>query len=279
MTNSEMKNPVECRSAGVLGRWSNLATPPVRHIGCRIFEQKGTKETKREFRFEMGTSLSLFASVQNPSPNQAKSSQIKPNRAILCLDAMQSQPPVWSKIATPPVLRPIRRPVRRSLGEGGSEAKAGLPRRSTAKAGQTPSKPVKVFFQSLSPSQGSTCQHHILWFPGPNAKPIVVCCYSIPNCSHAIRNFSQTPSHLVQPSSRLDHEYGPQNCEISQLRWCHAHPRHPKTPSLHHSASPPAIPLGSTYFLPVPLNSTSRPLGISHAPNPRSSKNMKRGVF
>ena len=82
MTNSEMKNPVECRSAGVLGRWSNLATPPVRHIGCRIFEQKGTKETKREFRFEMGTSLSLFASVQNPSANQAKSSQIKPNRAI-----------------------------------------------------------------------------------------------------------------------------------------------------------------------------------------------------
>ena len=100
-----MKNPAECWSAGILGRWSNLTTlHPVRRNGCRILEQKQTKETKRQSRFEIGTSLSSFASVQNPSPNQAQSSLIKPNQAISCLDAIQSQPPSCSKIATSPIL-------------------------------------------------------------------------------------------------------------------------------------------------------------------------------
>jgi hypothetical protein len=32
--------------------------------------------------------------------DQGQSSLIKPNQAISCLDAKQSQPPAWSKIAT-----------------------------------------------------------------------------------------------------------------------------------------------------------------------------------
>jgi hypothetical protein len=99
IVNGEMKNPGECWSAGAMGRWSNLTTlHPVRRNGCRILEQKQTKETKRESRFEIGTSLSSFASVQNPS----QSSLIKANQAISCLDAIQSQPPSCSKIATSP---------------------------------------------------------------------------------------------------------------------------------------------------------------------------------
>ena len=61
---------------GVARTWSNLDTRhPVRRFGCRILEQKGTEETKRESRFQIGTSLSSFPSVQN----QAQSSLIKPN--------------------------------------------------------------------------------------------------------------------------------------------------------------------------------------------------------
>jgi hypothetical protein len=123
MVNSETKNPTECLSAGVVGRWSNLATHhPVRRFGCRILEQKGTKETKMESRFKIGTSVSSFPSVQN----QAQSSPIKPNQAIsspdamqpqapwglwfgicgliLCLDAIQSQPPSCSRTAISPIL-------------------------------------------------------------------------------------------------------------------------------------------------------------------------------
>jgi hypothetical protein len=81
-------------------------------FGFRISEQKQTKETKSQSRSRFSTSFSLFATVQN----QAHSSLIKPNQAISCPDAIQSQPPAWSKIATSPVL--IR---------------------------QTPSKPVKAF--------------------------------------------------------------------------------------------------------------------------------------
>ena len=68
----------------VMGRWSNLATHhPVRRIGCRILEQKATKETKWQPRFEIGTSLSSFPSVQNPGQSRL----IKANRAIFpCFD-------------------------------------------------------------------------------------------------------------------------------------------------------------------------------------------------
>jgi hypothetical protein len=95
------ETPTEYWSGGVMGKWSNLATyHPVRRGGCRILEQKQTKETMREFRFRIGTSLSLFASVQNPG----QSCLIVPNRATSCLDALQSQPPSCSKIATSPIL-------------------------------------------------------------------------------------------------------------------------------------------------------------------------------
>ena len=72
------------------------------------------------------------------------SSLIKPNQAISCLDAIQPHPPYCSKIATSPIrLRQTpacravlpRRLVAPMPCEGGSEAKAG----------QSQSKPVKVF--------------------------------------------------------------------------------------------------------------------------------------
>jgi hypothetical protein len=62
---------------GLMGRWANLATHhPVRCGGCRILEQKQTKQTKRESRFRIGTSFPSFASV-NSKP-------IVPNRAQSC---------------------------------------------------------------------------------------------------------------------------------------------------------------------------------------------------
>jgi hypothetical protein len=76
MKNSEMKNPAECWSAGVMGRWSNSSThnpitPPLHHCVSQ--------------------------------PNRAQSSPIKPNQAISCLGVMQPQPSSCSKIATFPI--------------------------------------------------------------------------------------------------------------------------------------------------------------------------------
>ena len=85
MVNGETENSTECWSAGVMGTWSILATHhPARRLGCRILEQKHTKETKRQSRFWIGTSFPSFASVQN----QAQSSLIKPNQSV-----SQSLPP------------------------------------------------------------------------------------------------------------------------------------------------------------------------------------------
>jgi hypothetical protein len=52
--------------------------------------------------------------TQFRQPNQAQSSLIKPNQAISCLDAIQSQSPTGSKVATSPIL--LRRtPSNRSV--------------------------------------------------------------------------------------------------------------------------------------------------------------------
>jgi len=174
--------------------------PPGCRVGCRIFEQKATKETKRESRSKIGTSLSSFPSVQNPS----QSSLIKPNQAISCFDAIQSQPPSCSKISTSSIL--LR-----------------LPRRSEAKSGQTSSKPVKPrqsVLQSLPSGHSSSRRRNILWSPQPNAQPMVVCLCRGHRCEQksAIRN--------------------PQS----------------------------AIPVDSTQFHLIPLNSTSSALELSHAP-------------
>ena len=148
--------------------WSNLATHrPVRWHGCRILEQKQTKETMRESRFQIGVSLSSLPSVQNPS----QSRPIAPNRAILCHKAIQSQPPSWSKSATSPI----------------------LPRQAWSKpvkARQTASKR----FQSLPSSHSSNRYHNILCTHQPNAQLIAVFCCSIHQYDHTIRNFRQIPA-------------------------------------------------------------------------------------
>jgi hypothetical protein len=128
MKNSEMKNPAECWSAGVMGRWSNLAThhpitPTLHH-----------------------------------SITPAQSSLIKPNRAIFpffdmatdpktlkfatgnCRDQSDPTDPTYQTIRNLPrrLVAPTCPPQprrRREPCEGGSNAKAG----------QSPSKPVKAF--------------------------------------------------------------------------------------------------------------------------------------
>ena len=93
------------------------------------------------------------------SPRQ--SSLIKPNQAILCLDAIHSQPPSCSKIPTSPIL--LR---------------------------QTPSKPVKAgqsISQSLPPSHGSSRNNYILWSTQPNCT------------TYGGLHLPQTPLHPANP--------------------------------------------------------------------------------
>ena len=109
--------------------------------------------------------LSQFL-ISHDMPNQAHSSLIKPNQPISCLDAIQSQPPPCSKIATSPIL--LR---------------------------QTSSKPVKAsqsVSQSLPSSHGSSRHHNILSSHFKNAQPIVLFRGSMGQDSRAIRNVRQT---------------------------------------------------------------------------------------
>jgi hypothetical protein len=99
----ETKNPTECWSAGVMGRWSNLAAhlSAMSNVGFlnrrERRKRRGNPDSKSALRY---LRLLLFRIQATP----AQSSLIKPNRAILCLDAIQSQPPSCSKIATSPIL-------------------------------------------------------------------------------------------------------------------------------------------------------------------------------
>jgi hypothetical protein len=127
-----------------------------------------------------------------------QSSLIKPNQAISCLDAIQSQPPTQSTSSTS--VHQIRNP-----------------QSAIRNLSQAQSKPVKAsqsVSQSLPSGRGSSRRLDILWFPRPNAQPMVVC--------------------LCR-----GHHYR-QKSEI----------RNPKS----------AIPVDSTQFHLIPLNSTSRPL-------------------
>ena len=136
--------------------------------------------------------------TQFRQPNQAQSSLIKPNQAISCLDAIQSQPPTQSTSSTS--VHQIRNP-----------------QSAIRNLSQAQSKPVKAsqsVSQSLPSGRGSSRRLDILWFPRPNAQPMVVC--------------------LCR-----GHHYR-QKSEI----------RNPKS----------AIPVDSTQFHLIPLNSTSRPL-------------------
>jgi hypothetical protein len=191
--------------------------PPGCRVGCRIFEQKATKETKRESRSKIGTSLSSFPSVQNPS----QSSLIKPNQAISCFDAIQSQPPSCSKISTSSFL--LR-----------------LLRRSEAKSGQTPSMPVKASqsdSRSLPSGHSSSRRHLALWSPQPNAQPMVVCLCGGRHRGQksAIRNpqsaipVDSTQFHLIPPNSTPS----PANGRFQ--------PRPQPSRSLHFNPPPPTV--------------------------------------
>ena len=147
-------------------------------IGCRISEQKQTKETKSQSRFRFSTSFSLFASVQN----QAQSSPIKPNQAISSRYTIQSRPPSCSKIPTSSVL--LR---------------------------QTRSKPVKVLFNS----------HR----QGKNAAGLAIYC-GLPRTIYNRWWFAFAADTAIRGQSAI---CNPQS----------------------------AIPLDSTWFHLIPLNSTS----------------------
>jgi hypothetical protein len=112
-----------------------------------------------------------------------QSSLIKPNQAISCFDAIQSQPPSCSKIATSPFL--LR---------------------------QTPSMPVKASqsdSRSLPSGHSSSRRHLALWSPQPNAQPMVVCLCGGRHRGQksAIRNpqsaipVDSTQFHLIPPNS------------------------------------------------------------------------------
>jgi hypothetical protein len=207
------KTPMAYWGAGIMGKWSNLAThSPVRRSKCRILEQKQMKETIRQSRFRIGTSLALLASVQNPAqsclivPNRdwsvaafvrkrqmgpvapalhspGQSSLIKANQGISCLDTIQSQPPSCTKIATSPtLLRQI--PVCRAVSSRCSPAKAESKRRRV-KPGQTRS----------NHFPNSDVEHGF-----PLAPPYVVyfVAHYTTNCSQSVR---RTPPQPNNPKS------------------------------------------------------------------------------
>ena len=70
MVNSETKNPAECWSAGVMGRWSNLATPlsAISYVGfLNRRERRGNPDSKSALRY---LRLLLFRIQANPFMNR-----------------------------------------------------------------------------------------------------------------------------------------------------------------------------------------------------------------
>jgi hypothetical protein len=97
---ADPKNPTERMSAAATSRWSNLATD---------LSTESTKSIK-------------------PRPNQAQSSPIKPNRAISCLDALQSRPPAPATSSTPSMpttnVHQIRNPQFQSNPDKASQSRS-----------------------------------------------------------------------------------------------------------------------------------------------------------
>ena len=116
------------------------------------------------------------------SNTPAQSSLIKPNRAISCLDAIQSQPPSCSKVATSPIL--LR---------------------------QSPSKPVKVF--SIPHHQRKRSAVHTIYC-GTYSMIHNLLCFAacgFHQYRHAIRNSRQTaPSYSSFPGNPQSANRNPQ---------------------------------------------------------------------
>jgi len=139
-----------------------------------------------------------------------QSSLIKPNQAISCLHAIQSQPPSPSTSSNPSMSSTRVHQIRNPQWE------AEL--RPILNFSKTPSKPVKAsqsVFQSLPSGHDSSRSRNILWSHRPKTQPIAFFSYSILQFSRAIRTSRQTQTNQPDPIDPTDPtaSRNPQFCE------------------------------------------------------------------